>query len=291
MTSRTGWPLALVATMACLAAACVDVPATLTRLVEAQRLTAAIQVSLSRSVEAANRAVMATDDEAAARASSESRDAVAAIDEQLRDLRQVLEALGYRPELERLEAFTVRFGEYRRLNEDVLGLMLENTNVKAGRLASGSSADAADALHQAVEAVAPLAPPASRAAAGEQAARAWAAVLEIRVLYPRHIAEADDAAMTELEARMSDAAGRARAGLEALGRAVPQGGRPMSDAQAALDRFMTIHAEIIDLSRRNSNVRALALTLGRKRTMAAEAEMQLTALEETLKTHEFRATR
>ena len=228
MTSRTGWPLALVAAMACLAAACVDVPATLTRLVEAQRLTAAIQVSLSRSVEAANRAVMATDDGAAARASSESRDAVAAIDEQLRDLRQVLEALGYRPELERLEAFTVRIGEYRRLNEDVLGLMLENTNVKAGRLASGSSADAA---------------------------------------------------------------GRARAGLEALGRAVPQGGRAMSDARAALDRFMTIHAEIIDLSRRNSNVRALALTLGRKRTMAAEAEMQLTALGETLKTHEFRATR
>ena len=65
----------------------------------------------------------------------------------------------------------------------------------------------------------------------------------------------------------------------------------LSAAAAALDRFMSIHKEIITLSRRNSDVRSLALSLGRKRTVTAECEAQLQALEEALAKHEFTATR
>ena len=54
---------------------------------------------------------------------------------------------------------------------------------------------------------------------------------------------------------------------------------------------MAIHAEIVTLSRRNSNVRSLALSLGRKRTVTAECEDALRALEQALATHEFTATR
>ena len=54
---------------------------------------------------------------------------------------------------------------------------------------------------------------------------------------------------------------------------------------------MAIHKEIITLSRRNSDVRSLALSLGRKRTVTAECEEQLQALEEALAKHEFTATR
>lgn len=54
---------------------------------------------------------------------------------------------------------------------------------------------------------------------------------------------------------------------------------------------MAVQVEIIDLSRRNSNVRALALSLGRKRTLAAECDAELQALREALAQHEFGATR
>ena len=62
-------------------------------------------------------------------------------------------------------------------------------------------------------------------------------------------------------------------------------------ASAALDRFLSSHTEIITLSRRNSDVRSLALSLGDKRTVTAECEARLQALEEALANHAFTATR
>ena len=54
---------------------------------------------------------------------------------------------------------------------------------------------------------------------------------------------------------------------------------------------MAVNDEIVALSRRNSNVRSLALSLGRKRMVTAECEDELRALEEALAKHEFTATR
>ena len=86
------------------------------------------------------------------------------------------------------------------------------------------------------------------------------------------------------------AAETTQASLDRMAKCLPDP-RALAPAREAWERFERVNEEIVRLSRRNSNVRALALTLGRKRTIAAEAEMQLTALEDTLKTHEFRATR
>ena len=55
---------------------------------------------------------------------------------------------------------------------------------------------------------------------------------------------------------------------------------------------MAIHAEIVALSRRNSNVRSLALSLGRKRMVTAECEDAAARhSKQALATHEFTATR
>jgi hypothetical protein len=256
---------------------------------DAQAKTSALHATFTRSIEAGNRAVMAGDDKTAAEAANESREAAAAVERQIPELQQVLEALTYQIELKRLDGFKPRFEEYRRLNDDVLSLVLENTNIKAQRLSFGPSSEAAEAFHRAIEAAAAGASDAC--AAREQAARGWASLLEIRVLYPRHIAEADDAEMTNLEAQMTAAAARVRAAVDAIAQYGPQGSGPLADARAALGGFMSIHAQILDLSRRNSNVRALALSLGRKRTAAAEAEVELSALQESLQSHAFSATR
>ena len=60
----------------------------------------------------------------------------------------------------------------------------------------------------------------------------------------------------------------------------PAAGPQLAAAAAALDRFKAINAELVTLSRRNSNVRSLALSLGRKRTVTAECDDILHALEE-----------
>jgi hypothetical protein len=62
-------------------------------------------------------------------------------------------------------------------------------------------------------------------------------------------------------------------------------------AAAALNRFTSVNTEIVRLSRRNSNVRSLALSLGRKRTVTAECDDALRALVEELTKHEMSATR
>jgi hypothetical protein len=84
----------------------------------------------------------------------------------------------------------------------------------------------------------------------------------------------------------------ARKALTTLRGQLPSTAEPqLAAAVAALDRFTAINAELVTLSRRNSNVRSLALSLGRKRTVTAECDDSLQALEEALAKHDFTATR
>jgi hypothetical protein len=85
------------------------------------------------------------------------------------------------------------------------------------------------------------------------------------------------------------AAGKALAAMKGL---LPPAAQPqLAGAAAALDRLTTVNVEIVALSRRNSNVRSLALSLGRKRTVTAECSDLLQQLEDTLASHHFSATR
>ena len=121
------------------------------------------------------------------------------------------------------------------------------------------------------------------------AATAVAAVREIQALQAPHIAEAGDAAMTEMEKRMAAAEASARSALRQL---APLVGAPrLVTANAALDRFMSAHAEITALSRRNTNVRSLALALNEKGKITAVCEDSLRELRDALAKRGFTATR
>jgi hypothetical protein len=112
------------------------------------------------------------------------------------------------------------------------------------------------------------------------------------VAYAPHIAEAQDAAMTQMETQMTASATRAQKSLDELRGMLSSASRAQLDmGAAALNRFLSVHKEIISLSRRNSDVRSLALSLGEKRKVTAECEAHLQALEEALAKHEFVATR
>jgi hypothetical protein len=108
------------------------------------------------------------------------------------------------------------------------------------------------------------------------------------VLQTRHIAESRDTEMTRLEQQMHAAADDARAAVDALQRTVD---RPPATARDALNRFMSVNEQIVQLSRRNSNVRSLELTFGRKRIVAARLQDELRVLEGSLAQHGSEATR
>ncbi len=191
-----------------------------------------------------------------------------------------------------LDEFGSRFAEYRALDRSILELAVENTNLKAQRLSFGPAQEAADAFRDSLEAVAPLAPAKDTWRAKALVATAVASVREIQVLQAPHIAESDDAAMTRMEKRMATSEAAARGALEMLASLVPPASRPqLAAATAALDRFAGLNTQIIALSRRNTNVRSLALSLGKKRMLTAACEDSLRALQDALAKRGFSATR
>ena len=259
---------------------------------DAHRLAAHLHVQFSRAADASNRAVMADTDEASSAAAREAEQAIKAVEQDTESLRRVLDELGDRDEARELETFKARFAQYRALDADILPLAVENTNIKAQRLSFGPAQDAVDAFRKSIEAAGRLAPAKNGALVEALVAKAAAAVLEVQVIQARHIAESDEAAMTRMESTMKGSLAAARKALETLtGSLPPAAGPQIAEAAAALDRLAATNTEIVALSRRNSNVRSLALSLGKKRTVTAECDESLQALEDALARHHFAATR
>jgi hypothetical protein len=275
------------------AAACVDgSKAVLNQQADAHRLASHLHVQFSRAADASNRAVMADTDDASIAAAREAEQATQAVEQDVQALRRILENLSYRDEVRQLDAFKARFSQYRALDAEILPLAVENTNIKAQRLSFGPGQDAVNAFRQSLAAAGRLAAAKNAIAVDALVAKATVAVLEVQVSEARHIAESDDAAMTRMEAAMHTSEAAARSALGSLiGLLPPAAGAQLTAAASALDRFTAANAEIVTLSRRNSNVRSLALSLGKKRTVTAECDDMLQALEDTLAQHHFTATR
>lgn len=274
--------LAAAVCSATLSAACADVNVVFEQLADARRIAADLQVEFTRATDAANRAVMADTGERSATAAREAEQAFAAVQKDQDALAPLLDRLGYAEETRILQQFTRRFTEYRALEQNILGLAGEGTNLKAQRLSFGPALEAVDSFRDALDGVVPAeATDTWRVRA--IAASALAAVREIQVLHAPHIAETSDEAMTRFETRMSTSESAARAALKDLRAAAAPRSRPRIDAaSAALDRFMTVHAEILALSRRNTNVRSLAMSLEQKRALVAPCEESLRALRDAL---------
>jgi hypothetical protein len=264
----------------------------LTQLLEARRLAAELHVEFTKASDASNRAVMSDTDEASAAAADEARQARQIVERDLAALQPILQSLGYTDDLQILDGFRTRFAEYRALDDEILPLTVENTNLKAQRLSFVPARQAADSFRTAVNDAVRAGARTDRWHAEALAAKAVVAVLEIEVLQAPHIAESDDRAMTRMEEQMAASDAAARKAVEQLKEILsPAASAQLAAAMAALDRFKTINGEIVALSRRNSNVRSLALALGRKRVVTAECSDQLAALEQALAKHEFSATR
>jgi hypothetical protein len=283
----------LAAIVAGVSSACIKSPETaLERLMESRRLAADLTVQFTKGADASNRAVMADTDEASAAFAREAGQATEAVQKGADSLAPLLRDLQYGDENGLLDEFKACFEKYRQLDRTILDLAVANTNLKAQRLSFGPARDAADAFRTAVEAVPPADSAKDTWRAHALAETAVAELREIEVLEAPHIAEPSDAAMGDLEKRMAASEQKVRAALMTLsGLAAPASRQTLADASAALDRFLALHAQIIELSRRNTNVRSLALALGQKRTQTAACESTLQALQDALATRGVTATR
>jgi len=274
------------------AAGCIKAPETaLERLVEARRSAADLLVQFIKAADASNRAVMADTDNVSVAFAREAEQATQSVQKDADALEPNLQSLGYSNETRLLEEFSSRFSEYRALDRTILDLAVENTNLKAQRLSFGPAQEAADAFGTSLEALA-VSDTKDTWRLKALVATAEAAEREIQIQQAPHIAESDEAAMTRMEKQMAASEATARTALVTLASVVQPASRPqLGTAMQALDRFMELNAQIVALSRRNTNVRSLALSLGQKRTLIAACEDSLGALQDALAKREFTATR
>jgi hypothetical protein len=264
-------------------------PATvMAELSEANRLAADLRVQFNKAADASNRAVMAETDEASIAFAGEAQQTSAVVDRDVAAMSPLLHTLGLTDENQLLEQFGERLSAYRNIDHTVLALAVENTNLKAQRLSFGAAREAADRFKSAL-ALAPTVAAKDRCRGEALVGKAVLAVRELQTLQGPHIASADEAAMAGLEQQMAALEASTTDALTALSGLVEPSA--LAAAQADFAEFKSVGSQIVTLSRRNSNVRSLDLSLRVKPPLTAACDDSLRALEQALANEGSKATR
>ena len=263
-----------------------------TQVADSHRLAAELRIQFNQAADASNRAVMADTDEASTAFARDAQKALQIVESDREALMKLLHSLSFAKEIQFLEEFAKHFAQYRELDRTILALAVENTNLKAQDLAFGPAREAADNFRNSLGAVALRVSAKDRCRIEGLIAKAVLAVREIQIIYGPHIAEPNEAAMTSMEEEMAKLDANARAAVTSLTELVPRDVRPgLSIALPALDRFKDLSRQIVSLSRRNTNVRSLKLSLQTKPALTAACDESLRALQDLLTKEDIKATR
>jgi hypothetical protein len=263
-----------------------------TQVADSHQLAADLRIQFNQASDASNRAVMADTDERSIVFAHDAEKARETVDSDVKALTPLLQSLSFSKEIQVLETFEKHFAQYRELDRTILTLAVENTNLKAQDLAFGPAREAADNFRNSLGAVALRVPPKDRCKIEGLSAKAVLAVREIQILYGPHIAEANNAAMTTMEQEMANLDATARVAVTSLTEVVARDVRPaLAIALSALDRFKDLSGQIVALSRRNTNVRSLKLSLQAKPPLTAACNESLRALQDLLAKENIKATR
>jgi len=247
-------------------------------------LVSRMQVALASSSEAEKSAVLATTDEDSRALAGRALAALAEVGRAREELVPLLARDDFERERALLARFSEDFARLQRLEEEILGLAVQNTNVKAYALAYGPAADSAREMESALSRLQERhARPPEAQAVFLHASRARIALLHLQVLLPPHIAEESNEKMDRLEAAMTAEVRQARQELERLAALPALSGDPMlAEARAHFATFLELEARILALSRQNTNVASLALSLDKQRKAMGVCVEALNALMQTV---------
>lgn len=260
-------------------------------ILEKKRMLSEIRVELLKSVEMEKNAVMALTDQESLAYANQSRIAAATVDQNLKALHAMVDAMPAEKEL--LEEFTTCWTEMGKIDQVILQLAVENTNLKAAALSREQGGHSMQRFEEALDEVrASSTGSPSESQIANLTARAMIAALKIFYLHGPHILEPNNETMDQLEGRMKAeevVVMQSLAGLEEIyGNAPPEA---IIQAKTAFAEFLAVTNQVVQLSRLNSNIKSLELSMGRKRTVAAQCDDALAALQESVQQKSFKATK
>ena len=258
----------------------------LARRAKRVELVEQIRLSVAVASEAEKSAVMAITDEDSRTYADQARTATAKVDQGSRELEQLLEPGSSKNEKDLLAQFSNAFAEFQRIDKDLLELAVRNTNLKAYSLAFGPAAAALKEMDAALAAV--VATQASSSSGDklnvvQLADGSRIAALRLLTLLPPHIAEESDQKMDEIEAVMTKEDQTVRQNMDGLA-TLPSvsANRDLTTATACYARFTEFKTQILKLSRENTNVRSLTISLNQKRRVMLVCQDALAALEQAI---------
>lgn len=243
-----------------------------------------IRSALARASEAEKSAVLALTDQDSRSYAGEARAATAEVERGRGELEELLKAGGTQDEKNLLGQFSEAFGEFERIDRELLALAVRDSNLKAYSLAFGPAAEALEEADAALSRLVtksaswPNSSDVMRLAFGAQTA-----ALRIQALLAPHIAEESDKKMDELEATMTKEDQQVHHDLDGLAAIQSLAADPdLATAYSSYTRFSTLRTQILALSRENTNVRSVAISLGQKRKVMLLCQGALDALQQAI---------
>ena len=214
----------------------------------------------------------------------QARAATSDVEMERKELDKLLAKSGSKNERDLLIEFSRVFNDFLRIDSDLLVLAVKNTNLKAYSLAFGPSADALNQMNTALSRLVAKSDASPDIRNAEQLAySALIAALRIQTLLAPHIAEESDTKMNELELQMTREDQEVRKDLGSLAAIREFHDNP--DLKTALTNytlFSEVRGRILALSRENTNIHSLTISLGQKRKVLFLCQEVLSALQQTI---------
>lgn len=247
-------------------------------------LLSTMKIHLLEAVESEKNAVLATTDKASEGFADQARQAT----ERVESSRKEIESIIFREKLPResgmMNEFNACWTQFKKLDEIILGLAVQNTNLKAQRISATQCAQEMEHFEESLNRLI------QRNRQGRQydqvvmlSDQALIASLKIFALHKPHIEATDDQVMDQIEQRIETYDESARKSLESLHRLASLGDdEDLKAAETEYGRFMDLTGEVLKLSRMNTNIKSAELSLGKKRLIASQCREILATLQKTV---------
>lgn len=258
--------------------------------IKKKKIISQVRIDLLKTVEMEKYAVMAITDRESIDFANQSRAAWAEAEYDLNILRSLVDTISSQDEQKLMGELSTCWTELGKLDQVILELAVENSNFKAAALSREQGAEMIQRFEQTLEPLLQLSPGApNEVRVTELVSRALIAGLKMYNLHSAHINEAADWKMDQIEAQMrveeSKVADSFADLVDILG---PANLEAVSQAQTAFAEFVAVTAKVLNLSRKNNNIKSVELSLGKKRLITAQCDTILVSFQETLQNKKYK---
>ncbi len=256
-------------------------------------LLSTMRIHLLEATEAEKNAVMAITDEESKNFAVRARQATDEVESSRKKMETIILQENHPQETALFNKFNIFWSQFRKLDETILALATQNTNLKAQKISSTQGAQEMERFEQSLNRLIHRNTGNNRC--NKTVMLSYEALtdgLKIFTLHKPHIEATDDQEMDKIEQSIKTydlSARKALASLHSI--ANPNDIEDTKNAEAAYEQFMTLTAEVLKLSRMNTNIKSAELSLGKKRIISSQCQDILAALQETVQAQRSKATR